>query len=77
MYAAAQAFQNDFRECASSPDDCDPCFGVYGNIQTFILHEPAFQNIVILLASPLTLLVALWGMSHGSARRETARALQL
>lgn len=75
MYAAAQAFQNDFRECASAPDDCDPCFGVYDNIQTFILHEPAFQNIVILLASPLTLLVALWGMSHGSARRETASPL--
>ena len=75
LYAAAQAFQNEFRDCVSSPDDCDPCFGVYDNIQEFILYEPAFQNIVILLASPLTLMVVLWGMSHVSAPRNNQPAL--
>ena len=72
IYAMAQAFQDSFKTCAS-PDvpECDPCFGVYSNIQTFIIYEPAFQNMVIMLASPLTLLVARWGMAHGSARRNT------
>jgi hypothetical protein len=72
MYAMAQAFQDSFKTC-DSPDvlECAPCFGVYSNIQTFIIYEPAFQNIVIMLASPLTLLVARWGMANGSARRDT------
>ena len=76
MYAMAQAFQDSshesFKTCAS-PDvpECDPCFGVYSNIQTFIIYEPAFQNMVIMLASPLTLLVARWGMARGSAHRDT------
>jgi hypothetical protein len=36
---------------------------VYSNIQYWILYTPTFQMITMLIASPLTLAVALWGMS--------------
>ena len=75
MYALAQAFPDNGSVC-DSKIDCDPCLSVYSHIQTFIIHQPAFQNIVIMLASPLTLLVALWGMSGGSAGRAANKTAQ-
>jgi hypothetical protein len=77
LYAFAQAFPDNGRTCDSSGSskDCDPCLGVYSHIQTFIIYEPAFQFAVILLASPLTLMVALWGMSTDSSRREVTNSL--
>jgi hypothetical protein len=36
---------------------------VYSNIQYWIVYTPTFQMITMLIASPLTLAVALWGMS--------------
>ena len=36
---------------------------VYSNIQYWIVYTPTFQMITLLIASPLTLAVALWGMS--------------
>ena len=44
---------------ASSPNIDLNCFflGVY------LLKNPEFQNVIVLLSSPLTLLVALWGMT--------------
>ena len=53
---------NDFgNQCAVS--QCDACKGPWSNITFWILYTPALQNIVILIASPLALLVALWGMT--------------
>jgi lipopolysaccharide/colanic/teichoic acid biosynthesis glycosyltransferase len=76
LYAVAQAFpDNQQPNVCVSTSGCDLCRGVYSHIQTFILFEPAFQNIVILLASPLTLVVALWGMSLDSAAPETSDQL--
>ena len=76
LYAVAQSFpDNQQANVCVSTSGCDPCRGVYSHIQTFIVYEPAFQNIVILLASPLTLVVALWGMSLDSAAPETSDQL--
>ena len=61
MFAVAQALQNNGDACASS--FCDPCKNVYANIQGWILYTPAFQLVTVLVASPIALLVALWGMS--------------
>ena len=73
LYAMAQAFQSSFKTCTEpNVRDCDACLGLYSNVQTFIIYEPAFQNIVILLASPLALLVAWWGMSPTSALRDAS-----
>ncbi len=61
IYAVAQALQNNGDSCAIS--FCDSCHNVYSNIQGWIIYTPAFQQVTILIASPIALLVALWGMS--------------
>jgi len=61
MYAVAQALQNNGDPCASS--FCDPCKNVYSNIHGWMLYTPVFQQVTMLIASPIALLVALWGMS--------------
>ena len=60
-YAVAQALQNISDPCAIGY--CDPCKNVYANIQGWILHTPEVQQVAMIIASPMALLVALWGMS--------------
>ncbi len=50
LFAVAQALQN-------TGDN------VHSNIQGWIVYTPAFQMVTTLIASPIALLVALWGMS--------------
>jgi len=50
LFAVAQALQN-------TGDN------VHSNIQGWIVYIPAFQMVTTLIASPIALLVALWGMS--------------
>ena len=61
VYAVAQAFQNNADPCALSP--CNPCKNVYSNIHYWILYSPVVQPVVMIIAPPLALLIALWGMS--------------
>ncbi len=39
---------------------CDDCRNVYSNIHDWILFTPEFQQIVMIIASPGALLLALW-----------------
>lgn len=59
---AGQDFDN-----ACSPNQCNPCKNVYAHMNFWILYTPSLQHTVMLVASPLSLLVALWGMSDVSA----------
>ena len=61
MYAVALALSNNGDPCALNY--CDTCKNDYSNIIGWILYTPAFQQVAILIASPIALLVALWGMS--------------
>ena len=61
FYGLAMNGNNFGSLCAASP--CDPCKNQWTHINYWILYTPALQNIVILIASPLALLVALWGMT--------------
>jgi len=61
MYAFALALSNNGDPCALNY--CDTCKNDYSNIIGWILYTPAFQQVAILIASPIALLVALWGMS--------------
>jgi hypothetical protein len=61
FYGLALSNNNSGSQCAVSP--CDACKGQWSNINFWILYTPALQNVVILIASPLALLVALWGMT--------------
>lgn len=61
MFAVALAFQDSGKACSKSV--CDRCYNTYSHITFWILYIPVFQQVVMLFASPLSLLVALWGMS--------------
>jgi hypothetical protein len=62
FYATALYFQSTF--CQDVPfSGCGPCYNAYSKILTWILYTPELQFIIVLIASPLTMLVALWGMS--------------
>jgi hypothetical protein len=68
LYAVAQALQNNGDPCA--PSWCDPCKNVYSNIHGWILYTPSFQNMCMLVASPIAMLVGLWGMSNVRAMED-------
>ena len=70
IYAVAQALDDNYHPCAIS--FCDPCHNVYTNIHGWILYTPAFQQVTTLIASPIALLVALWGMSGVRALEQIA-----
>lgn len=65
FYGLAMNGNNFGSLCAASP--CDPCKNQWTHINYWILYTPALQNIVILIASPVALLVALWGMTDVGA----------
>ena len=60
VYAVASALQNTGDPCGPT---CDACRNVYSHIHDWILYTPVVQQVIMLVASPSTLLVALWGMS--------------
>jgi hypothetical protein len=54
-------------------DFCDPsCNNVFAHIQRWAARTPEFQVTVVLVSSPLTLLVALWGMTS----KQTLQAMK-
>jgi hypothetical protein len=66
MFAVASALQNNGDECAAhAPDYCDvTCFNVYALMQHWLIYTPEFQLAIVFTSSPLSLLVALWGMTN-------------
>jgi hypothetical protein len=62
FYGLAQDGSSHGSQCSASP--CDPCKNQWTLISFWIVYTPALQNIVILIASPLAVLVALWGMTN-------------
>jgi hypothetical protein len=73
LYALAQALQDNANPC-SRGNPCHPCHNVYSNIHFWILYSPVFQPLVMAIASPLALLVALWGMSDARALEQMTTA---
>jgi hypothetical protein len=65
MNAVSDALQDYGAACAATDlDACDPsCYNIYTIMQNWLEFTPEFQLIVELISSPLTLLVALWGMT--------------
>jgi hypothetical protein len=68
VFAAALAFQDMRKGCSTNP--CDACYNTYSHITFWILYFPLFQQFIMLVSSPLSLLVALWGMSGGEVLEE-------
>ena len=72
MFALANELQNNSNvvNCPSS-NPCDAsCYNVYSLMQSWLFLTPEFQLIVVLISSPLSLLVALSGMTTERALRQ-------
>jgi len=71
IFALANGLQND--DSCPSGNPCDAsCYNLYALIQQWLFFTPEFQLSVELISSPLTLLVALWGMTS----KHTLRLMQ-
>ncbi len=72
MNAVTDELQDIGQSCPSG-NPCDAsCYNVYSLMQTWLYFTPEFQLSVELISSPLTLLVALWGMTS----KHTLRLMQ-
>ena len=64
MLAVASQLQDGATRCPGVTGFCDPsCHNVFTHINQWAANTPEFQVTVVLVSSPLTLLVALWGMT--------------
>jgi hypothetical protein len=66
MFALANAFQNisSASDCSDQSNLCSStCFNQYRLMQLWIGFTPEFQLMIVFISSPLSLLVALWGMT--------------
>jgi hypothetical protein len=64
MTAVARQLQDQATTCPGVTSLCDPsCHNVYTHMHVWMFSTPEFQVTVVLVSSPLTLLVALWGMT--------------
>jgi uncharacterized membrane protein len=73
MIAVARQLQDGTNICAGVTSPCDAsCFNLFTHIQQWAVRTPEFQVTIVLVSSPLTLLVALWGMTS----RQTLHAMK-
>jgi hypothetical protein len=68
FYSTANRLQN--QSCSIVYVACAPCWNQYAHMQFFFVTTPELQLLINLVATPLTLLVSLWGMTD-------VRALEL
>ena len=70
--AVTRQLQNRANQCPGVTDLCDStCYNVFTLIFWWTLFTPEFQVTIVLVSSPLTLLVVLWGMTS----RQTLHAM--
>ena len=73
MFAVARQLQDTATICPGVTGLCDAlCHNMFTHLLLWALNTPEFQVTVVLVSSPLTLLVALWGMTS----RQTLRAIK-
>jgi hypothetical protein len=73
MAAVARQMQDTATTCPGVTGLCEPsCHNVFTHIHVWMLRTPEFQVTIVLISSPLTLLVALWGMTS----RQTLQAMK-
>jgi hypothetical protein len=79
MFAVSNELQGENFRCRRNNNDSNnndsclgPCHNLYSLMQYWLLYTPEFQLSVELISSPLTLLVALWGMTS----KHTLRLMQ-
>jgi hypothetical protein len=72
MMAVSRQLQDQATRCPGVTGFCDPsCHNVFTHILQWAIYTTELQVSVVLVSSPLTLLVALWGMTS----RQTLHAM--
>jgi hypothetical protein len=77
FYAVSASRQNLGDFCLSRSDLCSTTvtpmcpvpYNEFALMQFFLVYTPELQMIIVLISSPLTLIVALWGMTSGRVLR--------
>ena len=73
MLAVSRQLQDRPNQCPGVTSLCDStCYNVFTHIFWWMVRTPEFQVTIVLVSSPLTLLVALWGMTS----RQTLHAMK-
>jgi hypothetical protein len=67
MLAVALQLRDSDKSCPGVTNSCDSlCYNEYSHISKWMFHTPEFQQVIILISSPVAELVALWGMTAKS-----------
>jgi hypothetical protein len=68
VYSTMQAVAYQLRDVDKSCSEtlCDACFNEYSHMSAWMTYTPEFQQVIILISSPVAQLVALWGMTTKS-----------
>jgi hypothetical protein len=68
MLAVAFGLRDNQKTCPGSEkfDYCASCYNLYTHMSGWLVYSPQFEATVVLISSPATLLVALWGMTPKS-----------
>ena len=68
LFAVSRQLQDGGTSCPGVTSRCDSsCTNVFTHIHQWMVYTPEFQLTVVLVASPLALLVALWGVTSSLA----------
>jgi len=63
VFSTMNAFSNTLQIRVPICSFCDACNDVWTHMQYWLVFTPEFQLSVVLISSPLSLIVALWGMT--------------
>jgi hypothetical protein len=68
LFTMCTALQDNISKdlCPSYVNRCSKCYNVYSLIIVWIFYSPEFFFAVVLLSQPVTLLIALWGMTSST-----------
>jgi hypothetical protein len=66
MLAVVLELRDGDKECPGATTFCEACFNEYSHISQWMTYTPEFQQVIILISSPVAQLVALWGMTTKS-----------
>jgi hypothetical protein len=75
MHAVSNHLQ-DWDKVCSNVSLCDECHSVYSHMAFWMHLTPEFQLMIILISSPVSLFVALWGMTPPAAFSTTIATVE-
>jgi hypothetical protein len=67
MHAVSDRLQDWDKVCGNVISLCNECYNVYSHIAYWMYLTPQFQLTIVLISSPVSLFVALWGMTPPAA----------